>query len=297
MNRNAHPHRPAIAAIAVVLALSSTPLVAQETIAPDAGPTTVPPTVDMAPQAPIPTVQTLPPPPPLLPLLELDEPRPILTRTESSRADLRASQARAVSPPAASPATRSPATRSPTQPAPTSAPGLTEQSLATPTPVDRVAASAARQNGGVDEQAGMLLLGGGLQILAAGATALGLARRRRPEAVEPIDEARVKNTDVSPLQTVAPVTALAPPATRPSMPAYGSVDAMVAAVPSRENPFLTRKNRARRAHWLVRTGQVRRTEVAEAAIGTSDTIVRDRWREQRLTGGRPGLFNWRPSNL
>jgi hypothetical protein len=103
-----------------------------------------------------------------------------------------------------------------------------------------------------------------------------------------------------PLAPAAPIAARTPlaAATAPT----SDVEAMVAAAPSRDNPFLTQRNRRRRAHFLLAQRQALRTAdpVARAApVATpASAAATDRSQTVYRFGSdraRPGLFKPRTS--
>ncbi len=119
-------------------------------------------------------------------------------------------------------------------------------------------------------QGALWAIGGGVLLLGAGFGTFLATRRKRPAGpmerapapkAAPVPERTVpeRTVNVTPaVQTVAP---LAPGASRFDVPAQGVIgdrlrvlEAMVAAPPSPENPFLTRKARLRRANHILSRG-------------------------------------------
>lgn len=319
-----HPTlRPASAAIAAVLACSSTTLFAQEIGSPSpalaVGSTPSAP-VTSATTQPLRTVQSLPPSPPPLPVLEpLDEaiapaapaaraasqaaPRQVVSREAITQARVPAERP-ALTAPSAVTADRAPAPQQALTPVPQS----TEPAASSPLP--RVTNSESTQHTATDADsdgalwaaagAGALLLAGGIALAA---------RRRRPEAVL-TDENRpsvIERDKVSTPPVVAPVTSVVAPQRASDFASQGAVssdepvrhlvvvDAMASDRPTAENPFLTRRNRRRRADFLLRTGQA---EPAPAAAPPgrgqaphADRVQPDRYSSFRIGGRltpRPG---------
>ncbi|WP_298397800.1 hypothetical protein [Sphingobium sp.] len=263
--------RPARAAIAAVLALSATPLLAQTVVIPPAIPTTAPESAAPAAAAPMQA-----PPAATAPIFTPGEPMvqatpPIDERIAAATAAVEAEQAqprRAARQQASSaPSAQAVAERSAPQqdraapiaaaPVETAAPAplpaeavaaATAPATATPTAADTAPVETARADNALLWAMG----GGALLLLGLGGTAL--MRRRRPNE----DHEEVM-TDAAPVITP---TAMAPPPTvrepvqlaveRAAMaPAGSMLEAMVAAAPSVDNPFTTRAKRLRRAKFLL----------------------------------------------
>jgi hypothetical protein len=179
------------------------------------------------------------------------------------------------------------------------------------------------------DDADWMLLGGGLLIVAGGAA---FAMRRRPSSVASRDEvyendrvAPVVPASVSPefvpiqftpamasslnadpelpLETVAeaPVATPAPRpmAVIPTDDRHAALEAMVAEQPTEANPFCTRRQRLRRADYLLRTGQARPVVAGQAQPSVEQeqvsALAGDRWSQQSFGGRRMRPINWKPA--
>ncbi|MCE7797904.1 hypothetical protein LWE61_15240 [Sphingobium sufflavum] len=175
--------------------------------------------------------------------------------------------------------------------------------------------------------AGWVLLGGGLLIVAGGAAfALSRRPRRRHEEVVGYD---VPVAPIMPaarpvpatVASVVPAQAVAPPQEHfarvapeePRRARVASVDrvhsdasyddrralleAMIAEAPSRANPFHSRRNRLRRADFLLRTGQAQPKDGLTAAerAGVEPAMASDRWSEMRFGGAQKARISWKPA--
>ncbi|CAN5126216.1 hypothetical protein BH10PSE13_BH10PSE13_14670 [soil metagenome] len=340
------PHRPGLAAIAAVLALSSTPVLAQLALpavpagpvasAPVSTPQAVPPaaTALTAPmQAPVQTVQNLPPAAPRLPEMVATQSRTISTANRQPRAErtverkvASARQAGAAVEPAAGtvPIKVAPAAAAPISPiAQASRSGTGDLTPIASAPV-RATTVRPATSGGMD-YASWVLLGGGLLLVVGGATfAMTRRPRRRDEAYRASQTGTgsdVVSRAPASLSPLAPTAAIAqssrpvavvetPVAHTPAMAAQSmarksyadaaagdnrtALEAMIAQTPSEANPFHSRRNRLRRANFLLRTGQAapngefapaRREQVASAS---------DRWTEMSFGGQRAARLSWKP---
>ncbi|MFT3967788.1 MAG: hypothetical protein QM690_18095 [Sphingobium sp.] len=344
------PYHPGLAAIAAVLALSATPVIAQVTLPADPAPASpvaaspaapsvpAPAAAAPAPAAPIQTVQSVPVTPKLpdIAVPETNAPRAATAaRTtaraaESALAEPTRSPARSAeaSPRAATPA---PMAERQAAPAPAAAPAMAPaESAATEAPSPAVAAPPAETRASSEDMgyAGWMLLGGGL-LLVAGGAAFALSRRpkRREEAdghvaawasmaPSPV-AAGTASAAAAPAQTVtrAPVHDPVPPRRAVMAPhriaqtaGHGELapdqrkavlEAMVAEAPSEANPFHSRRNRLRRADFLLRTGQAepRHGEyvVREERQPEMAGAQADRWSEMRFQGRQKTSVNWKPA--
>ncbi|HEX7857104.1 MAG TPA: hypothetical protein VF503_25765 [Sphingobium sp.] len=341
-------YRPGLAAIAAVLALSSTPVMAQvalpadpaETIAP-AAPAAVPAAPVQV--APVQTVQTVPATP-SLPDIAVPEAAPkasnVATRNrtpERSGRSTRSVAARAT----AEPRTASPASTPEHMPvaigptAPVSHPIVTPAESVVPEQAEPapVAISTSARTTPETDYAGWALLGGGLLLVAGGAVfALSRGSRRSPVR----DGYGAADEDLFTV-TPAPILPTAPMIARPVMgqPSHDRVperdaapvaatsvelrkvrpvamnhdyaelapsdrsavlEAMVAEAPSEANPFRSRRNRLRRADFLLRTGQVTPRQGASGATEERELEpvgVRDRWSEMRFQGIQKTRISWK----
>lgn len=336
------PLRPALAAIAAVLACSSTHAFAQDIGAASTPQTTAPAPAPVVPSAapaaaaspapvaatpPLQTVQSLPPPAPKLPDLgPLEESAPAAAKAARAEAAPRTTRTVERTPAPAEKAEAQPAPQaaaaepmSPasadTQPIAEPIPPLAATGQAgstsdiapatTAAPADTPRATAADQPG---DGALWAAVGAGALLLVGGAAVA--SRRRRPEHDIIDDRERVIDPDrVAPAEPViAPVAAPTPAPAAATAPKpviapvtarrdvgeiepgsrFEMVDRMASESPSAANPFLTRRNRRRRADFLLRTGAVEgATAPAEAATvaTTADRIQPDRYGSFQI-GGR-----------
>lgn len=261
--------RPARAAIAAVLAFAPTSLLAQE-VAPAAPPPvtvtqTAPPPLVAAPPAvaptttpapamaaPAPVVQPTPAPVPAMAEATPQTPTPRAERPAPARAapvvTREVAAAPSVTPPTAEIA------QVPAAPMESSVSAEPTQDIA---PVEVAPASAESGNG---LEWG---LAGGALVLVAGLGAMAMRRRRRTDEAAMLSDPVTSTQPIQPADdqfTYAPerqpalalTPAMAATTVRSSNAAHGSLESMVEASPSRENPFMTRKNRLRRAHFLLR---------------------------------------------
>lgn len=285
MTKTILPLRPASAAIAAVLALSSTAGFAQEIVGPPAMSAPVPTIVLPAPApaapAPVIVLPTQPTAPVATPEVA-EAPAPRASRPAVRQAAR--SAPRAVAPvvrttaPVAVPATIEPAAE--IAPAEVEFAPVQTAAPADATPELDSTVATTTDSGGLG--AGELgLIGGALAIGGIAAAALLARRRRRDPEPEPIDIFAGRNaappTPLAPKPVVArPATAqAAAPAPRPDPVGPLATDYVAPAPaslaprrplaagtatgyharqaelgPTPENPFLTRRNRMRRAHFL-----------------------------------------------
>ncbi len=136
-------------------------------------------------------------------------------------------------------------------------------------------------------------LAGGAVVLIAGLGLMAM-RRRRPDSREVLVDERVNAgplltdhvstpvvasavaTSAPTFRTDAPRHVAAAPATFDAREAgHGDLEAMAASAPSTANPFLTRKNRLRRAHFMLRQQD---TVAYSDAPATAPAAVQDQRR-------------------
>lgn len=283
--------RPAQSAIAAALVLCSTPLLAQTTppVTPnpesssgDAPPPLVVQTTNSAPASGSPTADVIFAPstpvvqavPPVSAVAPADETDPSTLTAEEGAPARRAdkSEARRADPSAAiaNPA-RNPATTvipEPTDNRITATPAVKITPAGSQSQPALLAARSPSDND--EEQFAMIGLGlGAIALLFGGAL---VALRRRPadegEAQRPSSEPHyASEPHVSPIDPMQETTAFPPLGAHSKISAHSALpaspampegddrtrrEAMVAQAPDRTNPFLTRKNRLRRASFLLR---------------------------------------------
>jgi len=321
MTKQLTPTRPALAAIAAVLAFGSTPAFAQEAQPQmTAPPAVTPPAPLMQPSAPTPpavapatpeaaapvVAQTPPAQAPAAPaapaqapvfkaqapVVQPTPPRPVIaapaetdTAPVAEEAAPKPVRERAAARTAKPEATANPvpannvAERTPIEaaPAPVVTPTSTADTVPTPAPVAEAPAPAPVQtvDNGMSDEAKFAMGAGAVAILAAGA-AFAMRRRKDPanEDVAPVAYEPV-SAPVAPVLSEEPAVQVRP-ARQPAMattaadapyvqPAYSdervqpvssvapatSLEAMMAEQPTAANPFLTRRNRLRRANFLL----------------------------------------------
>lgn len=292
MTEHTSPIRPARAAIAAVLALSATPLLAQEIAPPPVAPTvTAPATPSVPAAAPVAAAPATPTFAPSAPVVQATP-----SVEERRAAAIAAAEAEAAATPA--PAPRRTAPRSMERAAALVAPAAMAQSAAqsapavapptvTPAPAAPIVAPApmvqapaepvvAEQPARTDNA--LLFAMGGVALLLAGLGGAAMMRRRRPADAVVDDQAVAPVAQPMPVAATMPVEAApepvrpAPAAPRtaytPAAPAADeerTIAAMVAAPPSAENPFLTHAKRLRRARFLLAERQAIETPPAPLA--------------------------------
>lgn len=278
-------NRPAKAAIAAVLALSSTAVLAQEVVAPPVAGTVVAPPPAAAEPAPATTAAPV-----------MAPASPVVQQTASVEARIADAVAKAEAEKAAAPAPRrvaqaNPAARQPAAPrlvAPVAAPAaniadapvpqptpaltapissVETAPAARPAPAPAPAPTPATAASDSDNRGIVLGLGGAALLLAGFAgTALAMRRRRQVRETVVYDEV----VPVTPAVAAAAPVYTQPVAMPPAAPVMAQpqgapltdLDAMIAAPPSPENPFLTHAKRKRRAMALLR----------EREEGVADTL-------------------------
>lgn len=296
MTRQHLAAHPAKLAIAAFLAFGSTPLLAQEAITAPVAPQSATPVVIVPPTI-VPAAQSAPTFAPTAPIVQATP-----SVEESKAAAIAASQAETPAPsqraaPRATERTATPATPTATTeraatPAPIAAAPVAEPAPATPAvaPTADVAlpATAAEPTilpataQGTDPALYWALGGAALVLLGIGGTA-AMRRRRKSDLAEPVmmeAPATVEPRPAPPVMTPAPVLA------RPSQPALAAAPAhamtdeqrtlenMVAAAPSRDNPFLTHAKRTRRAKFLLAQRNVTPVETPVTATATPGPVDR-----------------------
>ncbi len=260
---------PARAAIAAVLALGSTPLMAQ-TIDPVAPPPVI---ATQAPSSSVPDV-TVSAPAAAAPVFVAPTPvvqsisAPLAVADETASIPVKAAHTRKVAITRAAPILRTVAL-----PEKAKSPPVTARVIKTPPVVPVPVISSSVEGATIpivttpENKDGLLqwsLIGGAL-LLVGGAGAASLIRRRRPAQSNGVYAS-------TPLMDAAPIvpTSLTAPViadrTASSIQPMGSIQEMVASAPSAENPFLTRKNRLRRANFLMQGGQHVALQPAAPAI-------------------------------
>ena len=243
MRYQPYPLRPGLTAIAAVLALSSSPSLAQSTEAPDgAAPVVVaPPPVVMP--APAVTTQSATSAPttqsatPLATAAAAPTPAPLVFDEEPVAAPVVHTRKAATQPAAAksAPAPRMEAAPAPT-PVPTSAPVVTNSSAAEPAvpavkPIPVETQKSVTQTDGGDEI--LPIAGAGLAILALAGGALALGRRRRDaDAEELLLAPRTENAPREPSYVAPVATSAAPAMARDTRADSFLADAPVTAVPA-----------------------------------------------------------------
>lgn len=310
--------RTASAAIAAVLALPSSSVLAQELTAPAATPTAPAPQI-ILPQPVPPTEPTQPTPGETIP-----QPPPAPVAAEPTAGPIAAVPARRAPPGASRPAPRNAAVAA--APAPiqsaeeTSAPAVAalpvedSGAIATPPFIDEPVAPANVTNETVSDDGlsttELGLIGGAVAIGGILGVALLNRRRRDPDA-PPFDLIAASNAPPPPVPqpraevpppAVAPAAAtpaaapvrqpqmqaqtsvppsIGPRSTKPRNTAVGRHEAMVDDGPTADNPFLTRRNRLRRARFLDKQEQ----QANESAVGGNDWLD-DYRRQYRATPAR-----------
>lgn len=324
-------NRPATLAIAAFLAFGSTHAFAQEATTAGTAPTIiVPPVVSPASPAPsaapnftasAPVVQATP------------------SVEESKAAAIAASEAEASTPvqrselrPAAQRSSAAPASTRPTRavsadPAPVTtpvAPSAAERAPAamqterTATAMSPTAESASTPDVATQstmssgDQALYMALGGFALVLLGIGGAAAMRRRRRTGTVEapvatyePAADHRSVAGDHMPIAAEAsyvpraPASAFATSQPMTPAPRYGAVEAMVAAAPDRDNPFLTRSKRAKRARFLLAQRDAAKATMAHTPLVADQPATRPVDRSQTVysfgkDGGRPAGGFLRP---
>lgn len=319
----------ALPAIAAALALSSTPVFAQETPAQPTTPTTTTTTTDPVSTSPAPVLDTTTPATTdttvtttstapaakAKPRHVATAAKPVATHTVAQKTVTRTTHAAA--PAAAAPAAAAPVAAAPAAPAPAqpAVKPIVDTSAAPPPPAQT---TTAKPSGGMDETTAMEVGGGALALIALGAGAWALSRRRRdtdeviyedtyePEAdhvahepemaavaePEPVAEDMPRHDPVEQPNIVAPA---------PSAFAWGKPDPATQADddgsdrqpgetwverayrgPSPANPSVSLKTRLRRAAFFDKRERDVAAGVAEPVdtdAGLPDAMVEEQERE------------------
>lgn len=309
MTREIRSTRPARAAIAAVLAFSATPLLAQEVapspVAPVAEPAApqVAPAMEAAPPAPTPApVASAPVMAPAQPVVQStpsveDRKAEAIAQAESARAEATSAPVQRVKP---RPAVRTAApTPIPAEtvaavpvravaPAPVEAAPVAPDMASAPAEPVAVTPPVSNDLAQADNNNDALTWGlaGSALLLVGAAGAMAMRRRRnragntayrvdegvtvhRSERIVAVPESTLARELVEP--TFMPMAPVAK-ATRTPLAAdtpHGSLAAMVDAPPSSANPFLTRSNRMRRAHFLL----AQQADGAERSVATAATVA------------------------
>lgn len=320
--------RPATAAIAVVLAGSAAPLWAQDaTVAPPPVVTTVAPAP--APAAPAPAVA----PPPVVrtvappaaaegsrttvnaeAVAQADAERPAARRAAaparpaaSERVAAAPAAARTAPPPAAAPVETpaAPVTAAASEPAaPAAAAPATaanQADFAAATAPAETPLEAANTDGSIPLS---WLLGGLGGLIVAGLIAAMLLRRRRETEYQEIHAHPELATTAEPVATPRPVpvatASAAPLASGPVRTADGRLvgrhEALAMQGPSSDNPFLTTKNRLKRARFYDRqerqAGLAQRPAMPFDAKRAIDPVRSEGVVRSRVTSPRSSGFGW-----
>ena len=317
--------RPATAAIAAVLVLATSPVIAQEAADPAAVP--LPPVSEAAP-APAPAPEVALPvltpqaaPAPVVPApsqaTEVVQSTPAASPEDAAPVAARAparAQAPAVARNVPAPAPAAPVTTAPAPMVAPEAPMTTSPADMAPAPAPVVPADPGNATA-TDESVYWAHGGGGL-LLLGGLGAWALSRRRkdatevvRAPALAPVATSAVKPADLSfqpvavePAPVAAPAVAMAaatatPRAATVSTGNWSPLEEMVAAAPSPENPFLTRKARLRRANYILAHG-IPEPLSSESYAAPERVEAKEFKPQQAYDFGKaqnPPRFTWRPA--
>lgn len=271
MNKTHSAIRPATLAIAACLAFGSTSAFAQEAVSTPAAPASAAPTIVVPPVLPAaPATSATPTFAPTAPVVQATP-----SVEESKAAAIAASQAEQAAPPQraeprsverSTPAARTvaaPRAEAPA-PAPASATPVETTPPVTATPAPEAATPAITSDQATTSaqtEPALYWALGGLALVLAGLGGAALMRRHRGD--DPTEPAAMREQVLrapNPAASVAMTEpamlreTLRPAATAPAMAMTGEermLEAMVAAPPSPENPFLTRAKRTRRARLLL----------------------------------------------
>lgn len=276
------PARPTGTAIAALLVFASTPLFAQtidaaappvvptvDTPAPAQPPVVIPTPVSAASTAPAPTLQL---PPETQPQSQTSATPPAARQVAAPSSAPKKAAAPKTDVPAPAPVAVQDVPPVFQPPIPSNDIVKPQISQSVPAPAASAPVEQARvpssyfQNGGL--LLGLALIGGG------GATLWLLARRRREDEVDDVKGLGAPTyepgfaTSLMPPESAMPTQArpnFAPPATASMSSEAQEREALVAQAPSPDNPFLTRKNRLRRASFIMKHTNLGQAEAANIA--------------------------------
>jgi len=229
--------------------------------------------------------------------------------TTSEAASARTPSAETSSAEAAPSAAPEPAAATPAASAP--APDMQIAPVALPAEAPVVPAEPAAQADGAAtaDPSSWALIGGAGAVFLLGAGFYAFSRRRRDETAGETAAVSANETVMTPRPTVTvahkPVSAEANPLSAPatvrradpmaspaSRERFGDLEAIVAAPVSRDNPFATRRNRLRRAHFIQRHGHapmtLPATQPLAPAVASSPAASQTVYSFGRPGGTRPG---------
>lgn len=320
--------RPGMTAIAAVIALSSTPLFAQDA-APQTTPNTVPAQVappTVVPTAPSTSIPTTVTPPaattvalqPATPVIELAPPAAVTPAPVEAAPVVRATErpARAATPrPAASQRNAAPAPATPVEARPTTPPAAVE---ATPVPIAVEAEAAPVEEAAPPAAATIsnndtlpLVGAGALAVLALGAAGFALSRRRRR------DDMFAEETVAAEPMTAAPAAPPAPAFAREAAPMRIPAAAAAATLPNGfdisrhgrhvqaayrgptpDNPFVSLRKRLTRAHFYdMQEAQAAETGAAPTSQAAAPALrpAQDRFEVRSPARGNAQTGSFRPA--
>ena len=167
-----------------------------------------------------------------------------------------------------------------------------------------------------DDSNMLAIVGGTGAVLLLGGAAYALSRRRKivsqdAASYEP-QSARVTDAPISPAarEAVMPAAAMVAPAqpivrsSETTAMVGGDLEAIAAAAPTAANPFLTRRNRLRRAHFLLHQDQGANTASMHEAAKAPEVATTNQSQSQRSAqpvysfGKAPVTYRpagWKPS--
>lgn len=231
-------------------------------------------------------------------------------RVAEARSEPRAAAQRSAEP-AAAPAERvansTPAATPAQAPAPEAMPGIAPSELmameqgeaaAPAQPAEQVPPAVTNDSNT------LAIVGGAGAVLLLGGAAYALHRRRKAEdgdavvtayepraaTLDPVPTTVVTREGIVPIATVETPAQVREPVMASSAPQFarsaatatdGDLDAIAAAAPTADNPFLTRKNRLRRAHFLLNHEEGGNERSATQAVKTPETAQAYQSQSQR----------------